>query len=242
MHGLGNGSPFWQLQTPIIIKAHTCCAESCWQSGWTPLRAALIADDSWWPFVTRWHGFWTNPLPTRYWFIFIFNTNLSSANDAFCLQHDNRACFKKKITNAHFNRKISFPTSLTPQKIFHFISKKLWWPFIVIDTRSPYFHYFCPTFHHKTPWFSLNSSFSSLKNSNDFLVLNTKYTYFSPFPRHTIIHRSSLHVLCIQVPRQTKWGGRRRSIQYNTIGYSFNEKDSVDTAATEIVFFTTRCR
>src|SRR6218665_3399095 len=46
-------------------------------------------------------------------------------------------------------------------------------------------------FHNKIPCFSLNFSFSPLKNSNDlffFLVLNTKYTYFFTFSLSPYIH------------------------------------------------------
>src|SRR6218665_1753636 len=80
---------------------------------------------------------------------------------------------------------------------------------LVIDSKSPFFHYFFSTFHNKTSGFSLNFYFSSLKNSKFLFYSSTINTpTFSPFPltlysslqKHPFItarFRSSLHILCI---------------------------------------------
>src|SRR6218665_362766 len=70
---------------------------------------------------------------------------------------------------------------------------------LVIDSKSPFFHYFFSTFHNKTPGFSLNFYFSSLKNSKFLFYSSTLNTpTFSPFPSPYIHHckntLSSLHI------------------------------------------------
>src|SRR6218665_280212 len=113
-----------------------------------------------------------------------------------------QSMFQEQFITAHFDRKISFLISFTetPHKIFHFISKNF------IDPKSPYFHYFFPTFHNFLPQSFL---FHPSRHSDDFLVLNTNYTYFSrlslsPYylslQKHPFITAqfiSSLHILCI---------------------------------------------
>ena len=82
---------------------------------------------------------------------------------------NSRACFKKNswlhILTERFPSSLLWPKLW--KKIFYFISKKFWWPFLVIDPKSSCFQYFFSTFHNKTPYFSLHFSFSSLKNSAD---------------------------------------------------------------------------
>src|SRR6218665_2057615 len=62
------------------------------------------------------------------------------------------------------------------------------------------FSLFFPNFPQKTACFSLNFSISSIKNSNDLLlVVNTEYTYFFTFFHSPYIHHckntlSSLHI------------------------------------------------
>ena len=106
-------------------------------------------------------------------------------------------CFNKN-SGLH----ISFiPSSLLWPKVpwkFLFHLRKFWWPFLVIGHKSSYFPYFFPTFHDRTLHFSHNFSISSLKNS--FLVVNSKYGYFShfitpsPFIHHCKNSLSSLHI------------------------------------------------
>ena len=101
------------------------------------------------------------------------------------LRKINHCTFRPKYFGPHFFHRSS-------PKMFHFISKIFWCPFLAIDHKSSYFRYFFPTFHHK--FLPLSFLFQPSK------IINTKYTYFfhhSPSPYY--IHHcknilSSLHI------------------------------------------------
>src|SRR6218665_194541 len=98
---------------------------------------------------------------------------------------------------AHFDRNISFVTSLiqTPLKIFISSPK-------ILMTKSSYFPYIFPTFHHRTPYFSPKIIFiSSFTISYDLLLaVDSKYPAIfylstpSPFIHHCKNTLSSLHI------------------------------------------------
>ena len=78
---------------------------------------------------------------------------------------NSRACFKKN-SRLHISSE-RFPSlTQTPKKCF-ISSLKILMTFFSHRPQIVVFSIFFTTFHNKTPYFSLNFSFSSLKNSND---------------------------------------------------------------------------